>query len=173
MKTNPLLTTPEAMKALCSQFADVRELEDKPITVPGLAIFLGFSSSQAMIHAADNDPPDPATDDLALHHLQQAMTTIEDETLTAAMTNSINASIGKHALSAYHKVHEKPDKGELGDKTIEVHWINPPQIEQQAAVNNTIQILNPPAAMENETQKVSFITPPALPEPENLLEGLE
>ncbi len=140
------------MKSLCDQYFDVTELEGAPPTFPGLAVFLGFSTSHQLLAAAENEPPVETTDPDALHHLRQAITKLEEQLVGLSLTGVYNASVAKHALSAYHQISETRNISELTDRTLEIRWMAPPK---QVTNNTSFLIQNNlhPQSLDTEKDK--------------------
>ena len=88
----------------------------EPPTPAGLALFLGFSSAQAMLNAADNE-------DYPLesrHVLARALTTIEDRLVAAGLMDNVNVTMAKFVLSARLNMVEKSERHTTSDTITDI-----------------------------------------------------
>jgi len=104
---NLTMHDPDLLHILIELFFAMRESEELPPTVPGLALAIGFNRTQDIVstlkHWEDDDSQYPES---SIHELLSALTRIEDHCLINGLRDRMPASLVKFTLGSYHNVKE-------------------------------------------------------------------
>ena len=102
---NITMMDPTNLEKVIDVFFALREKDNQPITIPGLALACGFSKSGDILdtlrEAAEGTSTYP---DRAVFLLTRAVTRIEDHCLVNGLNGRFSAPLSKFCLGAYHNV---------------------------------------------------------------------
>lgn len=153
MKPNRILESPDLLETLINEYFLLGEAEGVDVTVPGLALHTGFSTSRELINTAI-DYSKPQSDDYQQSQtlLQRALTFIESYYVQNGLRERTNASFTKFTLSVYHDLNEKTESKEVRENKFEIVWqsnnplqptaigtIDVPQLEAKRAAHRQLE----------------------------------
>ena len=159
--------SPEAIEDLAPDASTPAPQADPP-TAAGLALHLGFSSTNTMLNAATT----PSYPEESRHIIMQALTAIEEGLVTLGLTDRINTSLTKHILSAQHNIIPKKEVHEVKDATVTIRVVshNPSTQDEATEIDRLEQVLieqttSELAAMSGQNSSSTDSSPVPSPSP--------
>lgn len=107
-------------------------------TPAGLAYFLGYNTSGAMLTIAKNDPPNEEIPRDSIDYIQRGLLRLEMYYTEKGLADMLPLGFTKLMMSAYLDINEKTVKKEEHDQTITITWQGSPPAQIEA--KNVVEV---------------------------------
>jgi hypothetical protein len=160
---NLMMHDPDLLKLMIDLYFEAREIDERPPTVPGLVLAMGFNRVHDIVQILEKFDSDSEKHLLtypeeSIIYIIQALTMIEDNHLTAGLRDRMPASLVKFTLGAYHNVKE-PGANQNNSPTnvIQIAFEQPVnQISMRDTVNSALSMDKSPKMIQHTPNKTEF-----------------